>query len=33
MVAPVSVNKIGGITQLITAGGLIGTPQFCVMET
>ena len=33
MVAPVSVNKIGGITQLITAAGLIGTPQFCVMET
>ena len=33
MVAPVSVNKIGGCTQLITAGGLIGVPQFCVMET
>ena len=33
MAAPVAKNKIGGVMQLITADGLIGTPQFSVMET
>jgi hypothetical protein len=33
MRAPVSVNRIGGIWQMITAGGLIGVPQFCVMDS
>ena len=33
MAAPVAKNKIGGVYQLITADGLIGTPQFSVMET
>lgn len=31
--APVAKNKIGGVCQLITADGLIGTPRFSVMET
>lgn len=30
-VAPVALNKIGGVYQLITASGLVGTPRFCVM--
>jgi len=30
---PMARNRIGGVMQLITAEGLIGTPQFSVMET
>ncbi len=30
---PHAKNRIGGVMQLITADGLIGTPQFSVMET
>lgn len=33
MAAPVAKNKIGGVYQLITADGMIGTPVFSVMET
>ncbi len=33
MAAPVAKNKIGGVYQLITAGGMIGTPVFSVLET
>lgn len=32
MAAPVSRNKIGGVTQLITGGGMIGVPKFYIME-
>jgi hypothetical protein len=32
MAAPVSSNKIGGVTQLITGGGMIGVPKFYIME-
>ncbi len=30
---PHARNRVGGVMQLITASGLIGTPQFSVMET
>ena len=33
MAVPVARNKIGGVMQLITADGMIGTPIFSVMET
>jgi hypothetical protein len=32
MRAPMAINRIGGIYQVITAGGLVGVPVFCVME-
>jgi len=33
MVAPVSVNRIGGVLHEIKADGTICVPEFCVMET
>lgn len=33
MAAPVAKNKIGGVYQVITSAGLVGVPQFSVMET
>jgi hypothetical protein len=32
-VASEKTNKIGGVYQVITADGLIGVPQFCVMDS
>jgi hypothetical protein len=31
MRAPVAKNKIGGVWQVISADGMIGTPRFCIM--
>jgi len=31
MRSPVSVNKVGGVYQVITADGVIGVPRFCIM--
>jgi hypothetical protein len=32
MMAPVSLNKIGGVSQLITASGMVDTPKFCILD-
>lgn len=32
-VAPVQVNRIGGVYQVIKSDGTVGMPRFCVMDT